>query len=241
MNQLTNAIVTNRDILTRKLQEETSSILDLHLPDCVINNNLSPQQLYNELSLHAYAYHRAIRPLAKTIMRLLYQRSLPNGPDVADDILEKTYIPVAKKLIKRNFIEQFGNHLNNSFYNQLPYLADYTGAKYLSNYLPIEKLPKLRKPRVNKWVSIWGLNKKVVSEFEFILNTSEFTKYINGKRQKREKGYGQFCEWCNEEFDLLSARTIKTELDHIFVCSKRCSDAARNSWKRHHYLKPKSS
>lgn len=252
MNKLNNLIVTNRDILIQKLQKQVCSFLDLHLPECVVANNLSPQQLYSELSLHAYAYFIATKPLAKTIMSLLYKNSLPND-DVVDEILEKTYIPKAKKIIRDQFNSLFSNKVDDILYEQLP--ANYTGIKYLQYFLPSDKLPRVRKP--------YQLSELTMDEL-FIVRASELTIYNRGKLIKKPKrGYGQYCQWerCKDKTEFVSVynqkafsnslnlatgcglyylkngqvlpiRVVRFNEQVFFVCSKKCYDALLISLKR---------
>ncbi|HLC51647.1 MAG TPA: hypothetical protein VJI98_00200 [Candidatus Nanoarchaeia archaeon] len=267
MNKLTNYIASNKNTFQQKLQEEVSSVLDLHLPECVIDsNNLSAQHLYNELSLHSYAYHRAVWPLANTIMSLAYQGFLPNESEVINEVLEGTYIPKAWEIIISKFDKLYGNRINSTFYKQLPDVADYTGIKYLSDFLLVDRLPKIRKPRED--------NKRNKLERGFILMASESTIYDKGVLIKKpDRGYHQYCQWekCENRTEFHSVYHSEASNNHMFnptngrglyyskkgqffgirvvevsrqdnttelsfVCSKHCYDALRISLKRKHQL-----
>lgn len=191
LGSLSEIIAKHKAKFTQLLQAEVSSTLDLHLPECIIDSeSLSHKQLYGELCLHAYAHKKAGITLARKILTLEYQirgKELPE-PDVIDNVLKRTYTPLARKWLGESFNNISSNHLKKDFYNHLPALADYTGVKYLADFLPLNRLPKIRKPNQN--------NQRRTIEFQFILNASEFTRYDeNGKRMKRKRSYGQYCAW----------------------------------------------
>lgn len=266
MNELTNLIVGNGDILTQKLQEEVSSFLDLHLPECFLNrNDLSVNQIYNELSLHAYALHMVKSAYAKRIMDLYYslhKGQIPDDPDTVRGLFDDTYLPLSERLIKERFGEVSNSYLNDGFYNQLPTLADYTGIRYLAKFLPSDRLPKIRKPRMG--------NKRSRIEIEFIKEASDSTIYDRGVLVKRSnRGYSQYCQWekCKNRTEFtsvyyyeafnnplfnpangcglyyskngqpVSIRIVKLNQQKskpklFFVCSKKCYDALLVSLKR---------
>ena len=230
-------ISNNKAIFLSEINKEVSSILNLHLSKCLLHEvNLIDEELYNEISLHAYAYHQCISTLAHKIM-FSFSKNKPEDSEGVKNVYEKEYIPRAWQFIKEQFLKKFDKKLNKQFYSELPNFADYVSFKYLSYFLPKSKLPKLRKPKKFTWESIWGLNKETKADFDFILNTAEFTKYKINKKQKRKKGYDNFCEWCKKKITRSNAIVVKTKLRNVFVCSKKCADAARVSLKRNEYLK----
>lgn len=259
LGSLSEIITKHKPNFTRLLQVKVSSTLDLHLPDCIIDSDsLSSEQLYDELCLHAYAHKKAVITLARNILTLEYQirgKELPE-PNVVDDVLKITYMRVARKLSKDFFRDTFRKHLKEKFYDNLPERADYTGIQYLAKFLPLKRLPKIRKQ--NQY------SQRRTIERQFILKASEFTRYKNGKKMKRKRGYGQHCAWakCYSQTEFKSVyhylakgvgmfnpanacglsyyqngekvaiRTVrvgsmKNNKELFFVCSKQCSDALR--------------
>lgn len=193
MNELgsLSEIITNHKADFRQLlQVEVDSTIDLHLPECIINSHsLSPMQLYDELCLHAYAHKKAVITFAKNILILHYQlreQELPE-PNGIEYVLKRTYIRIARKLSKDSFWDSFRKHLEKKFYDSLPKIADHTGIKYLAEFLPLKRLPKIRKPNQD--------SQRRTIENQFILRASELTQYDKetGTLTPPKRGHGQYC------------------------------------------------
>lgn len=198
MDELGEFISANKNILTTKLHKKIDSFLDLHLPGCLLSrDDLSTTQIYNELSLHAYGFHMIELPYARKIMNLRYlflNHPGSDNPDVVNEVIKKTYKPLARKLIKKKFRELSNHYVNDEFYNLLPGVADYTGIRYLARFLQKEQLPEIRKPRED--------SKRDKVENLFILNA--FTSYKEvpeGVIKQPRRNHNQFCAWCEYEFN----------------------------------------
>lgn len=190
---------------------------------------VSPKS-YKEIGLHAYIYKQLVPTLARKLFKH-DQKSKEIDSDVIRELIKTTYKPRAKSFIIKKFHQNYDKLLNTNFYKYLNTEATYSEIKYLSYFLPKNVTPKRRKTRV-----VMSIQDKL--EFEYVRNTSIFTKYINGKRQKRNDGYDQLCQWCKKiKLKFNYVKVVHVGRENIFVCSKKCADAARNYWMRHGHLK----
>lgn len=217
---------------TQLCQDEISSILNLHLPECIIlKDDLSPMQIYNEICLHAFAHKTAIKPLALKIINLEYKlRGYP--PPELDAILhlaKKTYQPLARNMLKKFFRTKYHARISNEFYDYLPNIADHTGISFLSAFLPVSKLPKIRKPRIKN-------SKTQKDEFHFIDWASEFSRFEKGKLIPPKHGYAQRCAWCSKTIIWNESEIRQSKMYNFFACSKNCYDAMRIHYVRQSHI-----
>jgi hypothetical protein len=257
LGSLIDIINNHKSDFIKLYQAEVNTVLELHIPECLLfNKNLPPQQTYDELCLHAYAHKVSEKPLARKIIELEYQyrgRPLPN-PEIKKEVLKRTYIPFTQRVLKKSFLKLSRDSLKSEFYNLLPRIADYIGVYFLADYLPKDKLHKIRKPFIE--------TKRRKIEFLFIQQASQFSRYEKGELIPPVRGYSQFCTWvgCKNKTELSPTfhylafdkrefnpkngcgiyfsqngklKSIRLVKELYPVCSKRCYDAFNLHIKRH--------
>lgn len=197
----------------------------------VFGDLLIPPRSYRDVGTHAYGYKILIPVMVKRLFNHEQKNRSIMSPETIKEMTENTYRPKVNDFIFKQFHKNHSRYLNKKFYTYLNTQATYLEIKYLGYFLDKTKLPKLQRQK--------EMNKKDKLEFEFIRNTSTFTRYDKGIRQKRKNKDGQFCEWCGEELKLLEAQMIKADSDYIYVCKKHKKDTIKRNFKRHGFLKPR--
>lgn len=200
----------------RLLKREESQFLHLHKPDCILKNkDISPYQLYIELSFHLHVYFYYPRYLAKKLweeLELVKKRSdtLPTQ-DAMRRQIKTAYLPKIMS-IKKNKLSGLEKIVNQSIYEKVLYEAvkakDKRAIDYLNmlaSDLKLKILPVKIPSESKSWKDYYQNSKlKLQSSLEnnLLFNNSQFSVYKDGRllRPNNDKGYGQFCARCDREF-----------------------------------------